>query len=169
MGPHPHHIVHAAVHVRGHVSRYVSWLRGAVLFRRSLTFVPDPNGHDPLPDCKHAAELLLSNPEEFKRRVRRHMQEVPCPLLHVCFLPPFQLSCSFYSTARIFPTLAAPEERGDTDDAPQLYFKASIAMGLSARTALSPRAVWLFAVQLRTMHGRLLRKFDIRNKDYRVG
>jgi ubiquitin-protein ligase len=37
----------------------------------------DPNGHDPLPDCKHAAELLLSNPEEFKRRVRRHMQEVP--------------------------------------------------------------------------------------------
>jgi hypothetical protein len=43
---------------------------------RRLTIAPDPNGHDPLPDCKHAAELLLSNPEEFKRRVRRHMQEV---------------------------------------------------------------------------------------------
>jgi len=58
----------------------VSRQRGAILFCRCLTFVPDPNGHDPLPDCKHAAELLLSNPEEFKRRARRHMQEVPSAL-----------------------------------------------------------------------------------------
>jgi hypothetical protein len=69
---------------------------------------------------------------------------------------------------RIFPTLAAPEEHVVTDDAPQLYFKASMALG-PARTALSPRVVLLFAVKLRPIHGRLLRKFDVINKDCRVG
>jgi hypothetical protein len=75
VGAHAHNHVHAAVNVCGHVSRYVA-LHHPTRFNRLLITAPDPNGHDPLPDCKHAAELLLSNPEEFKRRVRRHMQEV---------------------------------------------------------------------------------------------
>jgi hypothetical protein len=83
VGAHPHNIVDAAVNVCGHVSRYLgpAMTRSFCLF----TFCAYPNGHDPLPDCKHAAELLLSSPEEFKRRVRRHMQEVS-PLSHLILL-----------------------------------------------------------------------------------
>jgi len=70
-------------------SMYVVMFQGIVAeqpsrFFREADNRTDPNGHDPLPDCKHAAELLLSNPEEFKRRVRRHMQEV---LPFVLFFP----------------------------------------------------------------------------------
>jgi hypothetical protein len=142
----------------------VSWLRGAILFRRSLTFVPDPNGHDPLPDCKHAAELLLSNPEEFKRRARRHMQEVP-----LCFTSAFSLHFSLvvrFPAWHVYSRLSRRQRSmGLLMMRPNCIFKASMAPGRSARTALSPRFVLLFAVQLRPIHGRLLRKVDVRNKD----
>ena len=67
-----------------------------------------PNGHDPLPDCKHAAELLLSSPEEFKRRVRRHMQEVSL----LAYLSPSSLLTLPFKHGTYIPTPAAPEEPG---------------------------------------------------------
>ena len=42
-----------------------------------------------------------------------------------------------------------------------------MALGRSARMTLSTRVVLLFAVQLRPIHSRLLREFDVRNKDQR--
>jgi hypothetical protein len=95
-------------------SMYVVMFQGTVWVRPNIsfcdvTFFADPNGHDPLPDCKYAAELLLSSPEEFKRRVRRHMQEVSL-LAHFCHHHISLLPLS--STAPTFPTPAAPEEPG---------------------------------------------------------
>jgi len=38
------------------------------------TLFQDPNGNDPLPGCKEAATLILTNQEEFRKRAKAHAE-----------------------------------------------------------------------------------------------
>jgi ubiquitin-protein ligase len=46
-----------------------------------LTQFQDPNGNDPLPEGQEAADLLLANKEEFRKRARSHAEK------HKTFIP----------------------------------------------------------------------------------
>lgn len=45
------------------------------------TLFQDPNANDPLPNCKEAASLLLSDKEEFRKRAKAHAER------HKTFIP----------------------------------------------------------------------------------
>ena len=54
------------------------WRPNATLFEIIesifITQFQDPNGNDPLPECQEAADLLLSNKEEFRKRAKSHAE-----------------------------------------------------------------------------------------------